>query len=161
MNSFSVQRDRVIFVFFRVIGQCRQIISIRHLRRRLKMCNVHSIIGFISDNEVDSGLFCRFSLLFIFPVKTLKEHEDCVLKILDLLWFSMFHMNNKENRQNKPLSTSLSLMKPIILWTLHIFNLRLKCVIDIIQLRYTFLYNGILLNLWIRFLSNRNTKTVF
>ena len=49
------------------------------------MCNVHSIIGFISDNEVDSGLFCRFSLLFIFPVKTLKEHEDCVLKILDLL----------------------------------------------------------------------------
>jgi hypothetical protein len=39
------------------------IISIRHLSRRLKMCNVHSIIGFISDNEVDSGLFCRFSLL--------------------------------------------------------------------------------------------------
>ena len=71
------------------------------------------------------------------------------------------NMNNKENRQNKPLSTSLSLMKPIILWTLHIFNLRLKCVIDIIQLRYTFLYNGILLNLWIRFLSNETALSLF
>lgn len=71
------------------------------------------------------------------------------------------NMNNKENRQNKPLSTSLSLMKPIILWTLHIFNLRLKCLIDIIQLRYTFLYNGILLNLWIRFLSNETALSLF
>lgn len=69
-------------------------------------------------------------------------------------------MTNKENRQNKTLSTALSLMKPIITCTLHIFNLRLKWLIDIIQLRYT-TYNDIPLNLCIRFLSKETDLSLF